>query len=286
MQERESKPHRYERMPRELVDRPQWVAWRQEEKYKVPVNPATLGNAGVTWPNTWAPFAQAVETAARHNLGLGFVLTSEDPYTCVDLDNCVGKGGSVSMQTRAILDLLAGWVELSPSGRGLHIWVKSEEPVNRRTQGIEVYSSGRWITVTGRSNPRAIQEIPERTAELAELVRRYFPEEEEERAFTPPPALPSDDEAIWSRLFASQHGSFFRALYAGDTSVCHGDHSRAVIMLANQLALMTEGDAAAIKRLLYQTGLVQAKWTQRRGSVTWIDHQIQDAIAYISRRRR
>jgi primase-polymerase (primpol)-like protein len=58
-----------------------------------------------------------------------------------------------------------------------------------------------------------------------------------------------------------------------------------VILLANQLAYMTNCDAVRIKRLLYQTGLVCEKWEEKRGQQTWIDYQIQDAISYVTGKR-
>lgn len=283
MIEHEREHQLFERVPHELKEYSQWVNWRVEDAQKIPVNPLTLGNAGVTWTNTWASFGEARDRAHRTSLGMGFVLTEDDPFTCIDLDKCVNDKGEVSADTRAILDLVIGWVELSPSATGLHIWVQNAEPVNRRTVGIEVYSSNRWMSVTGRSNPKQSLVIPDRTAEIAELISRYFPETRPE--FSPYPVLP-DDETIWQRLFAAQSGLFFEALYRGDTSVCYNDHSRAVIMLANQLALMTDGDSERMKRLLYQTGLASEKWEERRGAQTWIEYQIADAIAYISGRRR
>ena len=285
MQERESIREPIERVPEELKAYHHWVNWKREDDKKVPVNPYTLGHAGVHWHNTWASFDNAQAAARRSGLGLGFVLTEDDPYTVVDLDDCVGEKGRLSAQTRDILDLLSGWVELSPSETGLHIWVRNEAPVNRRGQGIEIYSAARWITVTGRSNLNAPLVIPERTSEVAELARRYF--REEQREFAPPAQLPAeDDDEIWQRLFHSKNGDFFRALYAGDASVCYNDRSRAVIMLANQLALMTDLDANRVKRLLYQTGLVNEKWEEKRGTVTWIEYQIQDAIRYVAGKKR
>jgi hypothetical protein len=59
-----------------------------------------------------------------------------------------------------------------------------------------------------------------------------------------------------------------------------------VIRRAHQLAILTEGDGERIKRLLYQTGLVREKWEEKRGSITWIEYQIADALRYVSRRRR
>lgn len=281
MSEKEPRPFLYERVPEELKQYEQWVNWRMDEDAKVPVNPRTQGNAGVRWPNTWASYDVAAEMAARLELGIGFVLTEDDPYTCVDLDNCVDERRQVGEETRAILDLLCGWVELSPSGTGLHIWVKSEQPVNRRTKGIEVYSDARWMTVTGVSNPRAPLDIPDRTRELQRLIDRYFPDKPSE--FMKGYDSQADDE-VWQRLFRSRNGSFFRRLYEGDISVCQDDHSRAVIMLANQLAIQTNLDALRMKRMLYQTGLVRPKWEDKRGQMTWIEYQILDAIRYLAGR--
>lgn len=284
--EQEPRIRSYERVPQELRARFQWVVWRPEADRKVPVNVKTLGNAGVTWPDTWASFEDALDTAARYQFGLGFVLTADDPYTCVDLDNCVGEKGEVSDKTRAILDLLSGWVELSPSMRGLHVWIKNHIPVNRRTQGIEVYSDLRWMTISGRSNPQVTQDIPERTAELQELVRRNFPHPEARTMATPRDLGPLDNGEIWERLFNDRNGAFYKSLFQGDTSVCYNDHSRAVILLANQLAVLTNMNAERVKHLLHQTALVREKWEEKRGDITWIDYQILDAIAYVSRHKK
>ncbi len=65
--------------------------------------------------------------------------------------------------------------------------------------------------------------------------------------------------------FHSSNSEFFMSLYDGDTSVCQGDHSLAVIMLANQLAMMTDLDAERMKQLLFQTKLARPKWDEMRG---------------------
>lgn len=275
----------FERVPQELKECDQWVNWRFDNDRKVPVNPKTSGNAGVGWPNTWAPYEKALENFRPGEIGLGFVLTEEDPYVCADLDKCLDEREEVSLAARAVLDTLKGYVELSPSGQGLHVWVKSEEKVgNWKTKGIEIYSSSRWMTVTGRANPKVSGDVPERTGELQKVLAVYFGRDDSPK-FVPPEAT-ADDKFLWERLFNARHGDFFRSLYAGDTSVCYNDHSRAVIMLANQLAIMTDGDAARMKRLLLQTGLVDDKWLTKRGTETWIDYQIRDAIRYTTLRRR
>ena len=95
MQERELRP--YERVPDELKGYNQWVELEMGGKQgKSRSNPFTFGNAGVNWDSTWAPFDVAQTAAADLNFGLGFVLTEEDNYTVVDLDDCVGEDGSIS----------------------------------------------------------------------------------------------------------------------------------------------------------------------------------------------
>ncbi len=140
------------------------------------------------------------------------------------------------------------------------------------------------MSVTGRSNPRAPLRIPERTDEVQELMERFFPEKVS-RPFPAPSPVPLSDAEIWEQLFHSENGTFYMHLYDGNISVCRDDHSLAVILLANQLALMTDFDAERVKGLLYQTRLVRDKWTEPRGDITWIDYQIEDAIAYVSGRQ-
>lgn len=273
-------------VPQELKDLTQWVNWAYEGETKVPKNSRTGGNAAVNYPNTWNTYEAAVERGSKYNLGIGFVLTEADPYTIIDLDDCWGRGGFKNEQAQEIAAVFHGaYIELSPSMTGLHIVLKSELAVNRRTQGIEVYSSGRWITFSGRANPNAPQIIPDRTEELQWLMSQFFPQEAPKTVHNPSEVLP-DDAAIWDRLFNSPNGATFQALFNGDVSVTRNDHSRGVIFLANMLAMMTDGDASRMERLLRQTGLANEKWDSKRGNISWLDHQIRDAILWASGRKK
>ena len=50
--------------------------------------------------------------------GIGLVLTEEDPYTGVDLDNCVNrKTGKVKPWAQEIIDYFDSYTEISPSGK-------------------------------------------------------------------------------------------------------------------------------------------------------------------------
>ena len=74
MAEREPRPEPYARVPEELQRYEQWVIWRMDDNNrKIPVNPHTLGNAGVRWPSTWASFDVVLETGSNLVHGIGFV---------------------------------------------------------------------------------------------------------------------------------------------------------------------------------------------------------------------
>ena len=75
----------------------QWVAWQYVERNgkqtKCPISPTKGGSASSTDPATWGTFAQAVSACRRRSglSGVGFVFTADDPFTGVDLDNCIDE---------------------------------------------------------------------------------------------------------------------------------------------------------------------------------------------------
>jgi putative DNA primase/helicase len=146
-------PVKTENIPEELKVRPQWVnwkyAWDGKKWTKHPYSPRTGRKASSTDLLTWSTFEEAVE-AYEHGrfAGLGFVFCSGDPYTGVDLDDCVDENGEIAGRALEIARYLDSYTELSASGSGLHIIVCGDVP-NRRKGDIEVYSSKRFFTVTG-----------------------------------------------------------------------------------------------------------------------------------------
>jgi putative DNA primase/helicase len=142
---------RAENIPEELKTRPQWVPWKAvgEKPDKVPYSVRTGRRASSTDLLTWATFQEALEAYENGEYaGLGFVFSSADPYTGVDLDNCVDENGEIAGWALEIVRYIDSYTELSATGSGLHIIVRGEVP-NRRKGEVEVYSSKRFFTVTG-----------------------------------------------------------------------------------------------------------------------------------------
>src|SRR5690606_39217120 len=133
--------HRARRIPVELTSRDRWV--RHDRKR--PITPDGFA-ASSTLPATWSSYPDAKRSSVGD--GLGFVLG--DGIACLDLDHCLDGQGRPNEVARRILDRVPGaYVEISPSGRGLHVWGTAPEQPGRRHEDYEVYSVGRYITVTG-----------------------------------------------------------------------------------------------------------------------------------------
>jgi len=129
------------RLPRELTERARWV--RHEDKR--PITPDGRP-ASSTDPRTWSAYREAARSKVGD--GLGFVLG--DGVACLDIDHCLDGQGRPDARARAILARVPGaYVEVSPSGRGLHVWGAAPEQPGRRHEDYEAYAVGRYITVTG-----------------------------------------------------------------------------------------------------------------------------------------
>jgi putative DNA primase/helicase len=140
-----------ESIPEELRVRPQWVVWKAlgDKPDKVPYSVRTDRRASSTDILTWSTFQEALKAyESGEYAGVGFVFSSADPYTGIDLDNCVDENGEIALWAMEIVRYFNSYTELSATGTGLHVIVRGDVP-NRRKGYIEVYSSKRFFTMTG-----------------------------------------------------------------------------------------------------------------------------------------
>ena len=154
----------------ELVTVNRWLCWRMilnpdptKKPKKVPVNPRDGTYAKSTDSATWGSFIEAALWYQRHDeAGLGFALG--DGWAGVDLDDCADAEGGISPEAWRIIESFNSYAEFSPSGRGVHILLRGADRSfqNRDMTGmsqLEVYSWGRYFTVTGQSlAPGAVTE--------------------------------------------------------------------------------------------------------------------------------
>lgn len=131
-----------------------WLLWkykaRQGKWTKVPYQ--TNGKrADSTNPKTWNTFEEVDLAYMVGDFdGIGFAI-GDSGLTCIDVDHI--SEWKFDVPLKPIEDL--GYFELSPSGDGLHLWVKAEKPNNKcksknfHNSKIEVYNADRFITMTG-----------------------------------------------------------------------------------------------------------------------------------------
>lgn len=98
--------------------------------------------ASTTDPSTWNPYDRVVSGAGD---GLGIMLG--DGLACYDIDHCLGKDQLPELLARVREPII--FAEISVSGTGLHIFVRSHAKSYKR-DGIEFYSRARFIRMTGR----------------------------------------------------------------------------------------------------------------------------------------
>src|SRR5215218_9362890 len=148
-----------ENIPEEFTERRQWVCWRLEEREgkqtKVPYIAGTNRRASSTDLMTWRTFDQALaayEAGEPPYDGIGFVFCSADPFVGVDLDDCRDpESGEIADWAQKIIDSFTNIVllEVSPSGRGVHLITKGVCKNGVNTKSVEVYGQDRFFTVTG-----------------------------------------------------------------------------------------------------------------------------------------
>ena len=114
-----------------MLVRDQWTIWRLVEtengrRSKPPfMATAPQRHASSKDPHTWTMYA-AAQAAVQDGAGDGvsFVLTENDELAAIDLDHCRDPDtGSIAAWAQIFLQRATGaYVEISPSGAGLHVW--------------------------------------------------------------------------------------------------------------------------------------------------------------------
>lgn len=143
-------------LPHELRSRDRWVV---HSLAKVPLTPRGRP-ASSTDSSTWSPF-----DAVRGHERRGFVLDGNG-IVCLDLDRCFVDGALSARAEEILARCPATYVEVSPSGTGLHVWGRGHVPHGRRLDGVEVYGTGRFITITGNRYGRC----PSSLADLSSVL--------------------------------------------------------------------------------------------------------------------
>ena len=175
-------------IPSELKEKNQWVTWQAGDidangKFaKYPIHPSKNYKVAAHNPSNQISFIEAIRaTSNQHVSGIGFVLNGETfsankdgeilYLIGIDIDH---KAGLSTGELKAIWDGLdKPYVEVSPSKSGIRMFCLSKRLLaNRNQNGLEIYSSGRFLTITGWSGKGTIKDCTEK---VLALHAKWFP---------------------------------------------------------------------------------------------------------------
>jgi primase-polymerase (primpol)-like protein len=152
----------FDNIPHTLTAQPCWVLWSYSLKggkwTKIPKQTGG-SNASTTNAATWCTFD--VARAAYHPDkfdGVGIVLNGQPLdnglyLVGLDFDDCLSDG-ELNDAPRKAIETLYTYFEISPSGKGIRLFLLHDKPTQARKLKVdgksrEVYSWGRYLTVTG-----------------------------------------------------------------------------------------------------------------------------------------
>ena len=270
---------RHDNIPDELKTLDQWVGWSWKqvgEKWtKVPYDLKNGASADSTDPSTWSSYS-----ATRGHENIGFVFSKDDPYCGIDLDACISEDGEMSKGAARIVKGFDSYSEVSPSGRGVKVWVKGSVPGERRKNPVrkmEIYSFNRFFTVTGRIFGESV-EIQKAQDRVNDLYSWLFPPSENGSSKIPESGYPTNydisDADILSHAYRAENREKFMRLWNGNTEG-YGSHSEADLALCSMLAFWTGPDPSRIESLFSQSDLCREKWLDRE---TYRRHTIEKAL--------
>jgi hypothetical protein len=200
-------------------------------------------------PETWTDFDTALDLAVQRRYdGVGFMFSS--PFGGIDIDHCV-QDGQISEMAKDVLRTMNIYAEYSPSGKGIHLIFMGEIKQNRRVtaKGLEIYTKGRFFTVTGDRLMDYSGEVIDRSEALNQIWSKYFE--------------PIKQDDIFSKIAKSKDADKFNKLFAGQWQGNYPSQSEADLALCNKLAFWTGKDANKMDALFRQSGLFRAKWDEK-----------------------
>ena len=261
-------------IPISLLEIARWILYVFSCGRKIPLGPRTLRPSN--GPDAYADYqfvanrltdarASVDEAGTRlDGLGFRFAWDATAPFGFIDLDHCRDpQTGEIEPWALAIISRLNSYTEVSPSGAGLHIFVRTQQPPEGgcRKGRIEIYTRLRWATITGQHVDGTPVDLEDRTHELLALHQEIFGAAEAPAPL--PPASPKTtspltDAELLHLAKTAANGRRFCELFSGP--VPPGDRSRLDFELNCKLMFWFGHDFERVDRLFRQSALMRPKW--------------------------
>lgn len=260
-------------IPYELREYCQWVVWRLEtvdnKPKKVPYSPVHPGErAKVYEPLTWGTYEEACQAAPAYD-GIGFVFTRYDPFAAIDMNHCM-EDRVLTDEAYDVMKSLGSYTEASPSGTGIHIIGRGkfmdDQRAGIRRGNIEIYTSGRFLTMTGETILDTLIVNVKIALEYMEIA--MTPEDFMAPLVTPKTrkklcsgGLRPADKALLKRIFQSKQGELMQQLFEGKNAKT-GDPSRDDLYFCWQVNFYTHNDFTQTDRIFRNSKRMRRKWDE------------------------
>lgn len=275
-------------IPDELKQLNNWCVWKFQERNgkrtKIPFNAETGEFAKSNDPSTWSCYETAIN--AENVDGVGFFF--EPPYLGIDIDDIDDalhryfQGDKIDNIVAEFNEAFKSYTEISPSGNGLHIIVKGQIPGSRRRKNnIEMYDSGRFFTMTGKTigKYKQVTEVSQRVFKT--IYDKYFPDNTiqypSSNNYQQNIHNLSETDVI-NEIFNSKQAKLFDDLMKGNYEPYYTSHSEADMALANILAFWCAKDYSQMDSIFRQSNLYRDKWDEKRKNSTYGEQTLFKAI--------
>jgi hypothetical protein len=282
-------------LPEELVGMKQWIFWRAVEKdgkiAKIPCdkngNPVDCNLTENQHSFEYVVERVKLSQKANTVLGIGFVFIGNG-ISGVDIDHCIDENGRLSEEAREVIEKFNSYTEISPSGNGVHIIVKGDLPESAREnkkhlggkkRNYEVYSSGRYFTITGDVYGEQ-SKLKIGKKKLLWFWERYIRRNSGVAIKEPEVWLDSETkpEKIIARIEETYDGEEFKSLMDGNVSEFNSQ-SEADLRLLVILAKHCQGNRWLMEKVFELSQLSKRRKWQRRKD--YRERSIDKALEFV-----
>ena len=220
----------FDNIPSALLSMQRWVLWKMVYKAelnkwtKVPYSPETHAPYN-RHPSECGNLDMARKVLLTHGkakgfAGVGLSAMLEDGLTYLDFDRCLDDNGVInSPRLEKFVRDLGSYTEISPSGRGLRVIVKTPSSLGKinkthkatergtpsdcshfEAEGVEIWNDGKYATITGQRFLPELNEVKANDEVMGEFLEVFYKAEPTKTA--PPPKTSSTSPAkdrIWTR---------------------------------------------------------------------------------------
>lgn len=220
----------FDNIPSSLLSMQRWVLWKMVYKAdlnkwtKVPYSPETHAPYN-RHPSECGNLDMARKVLLTHGkakgfAGVGLSAMLEDGLTYLDFDRCLDDNGAInSPRLEKFVRDLGSYTEISPSGRGLRVIVKTPSSLDKinkthkaterntpsdcshfEAEGVEIWNDGKYATITGQRFLPELNEVKANDEVMGEFLEVFYKAEPTKTA--PPPktsSTSSTKERIWTR---------------------------------------------------------------------------------------